>query len=156
MATGFILLGNMMKDLVPITAHLNRANPAHSMIFSTGVVSSGTVRVCGKPQLRRLQVTPSEARFQVVTYLYDLDLSSNVGRLITHGTSTVWDGDAGKLYTFPTIDFHTCCFDVAEGHAIALGITMYDHLYTPASTTASLSFTYGAAALDPPIASQAD
>lgn len=146
MTTGTILVSDFLKDVLPITANLADANPAHAIIFATGALSSTeTTRVCGAPRLSGLTVVPTESQFQVVAYLYDLDISKGTGRLITHAPSTVWSGaGAGEAFTFPDIVFHTSCFEVSVGHAIALGVNMFDKLYKPASTNATLTFMYEA------------
>jgi len=146
MTTGIILVSDFLKDVVPIKANLADADPTHSIIFTTGALSkSDKTRVCGTPRLTGLTVVPTESQFQVVAYLYDLDISKGTGRLITHSPSTVWDGAvAGDPYTFPAMSFHTSCFEVAVGHAVALGINMYDNLYKPANTNATIVFKYEA------------
>jgi len=144
MSTGTLLLSDLTKDIVPITANLGKVNPAHAIVYASSAVKEST-KICGTPRLSNLRVVPSEQQFQVVTFLYDLDLSTLKGRLITHGTSTVWEeagAQAGAAFEFPTIDFHTSCWDLTSGHALALGISMYDDIYGPASKTASITFDY--------------
>merc|ERR1712048_1280671 len=137
-----------MKDIIPITANLAKVNPAHAIVYASGVIQdSASTRICGTPRLSNIRIIPSESQFQIVTYLYDLDLSSLEGRLITHGTSTIWKdlgAQSGEAFALPTVDFHTCCWDLKPGHALALGISMYDDIYQPASKTASIIFDYSA------------
>lgn len=160
MTTGTIFVSDMFKDLLPITAKLEDADPAHSVVFASGVLhGADATRVCGIPRLSGLSVVPNETQFQVVAYLYDLDVSSGRGRLITHGVSSVWGPvPKGQLFTFPNITFHSCCFEISPGHAVALGVNMFDGLYKPVSTNASFGFVYqkqaggpAAAALELPI-----
>jgi len=146
MTTGTILVSDLIKDIIPITANLGRVDPAHAVVYATGALGdSSSTQICGVPRLTNLRVVPSEAQFQVVTFLYDLDLSTLKGRLITHGPYTVWadaGAQAGVAFEIPSIDMHTCCWDLKAGHALALGISMYDGIYQSASQTANITFDY--------------
>lgn len=146
MSTGTILVSDLIKDIVPITANLAAVDPAHAIVYTTGAIQ-GSSRICGVPRLSNLRVVPTESQFQIVAFLYDMDLNSMKGRLISHGASTVWKDagvTAGNTYEFDRIDFHTACWDFTSGHALALGISLYDGLYKPASETVSLTLDYGA------------
>jgi len=144
MTTGTILVSDFIKTIVPITANLVKVNPAHAVVYTSRAFEE-SVQICGTPRLSDMRIVPSEKQFQIVTFLYDMDLSTLKGRLITHGVSTVWE-DAGAKensgFDLPTVDFHTCCWDLPSGHALALGVSMYDNIYQPASTTASITFDY--------------
>merc|ERR1712087_506529 len=137
----------------PITSSLGDVDPSHAIVYATGALSkSQTTRICGVPRLVDLTVVPTQPKFQVVAYLYDLDTNTGKGRLITHSPSTVWSSaTAGDKFTFSELKFHTSCFELAEGHALALGINMYDNLYKPASTNATIVFEYGKTTLELPI-----
>jgi predicted acyl esterase len=144
MTTGIVLVSEAISDILPITARLDKVKPDHGIVYLSGA-STGSSQICGVPRLANLRVVPSEGQFQVVPFLYDVDLDTMKGRLITHGTYTVWSdagASAGAAFNLPTIDFHTACWDMKAGHAVALGISMYDHLYQPASKTASITFDY--------------
>jgi len=156
LTTGTILLSDFLKDVVPITSSLDDVDPSHAIVYATGVLSkSQTTRICGVPRLIDLTVVPTQPTFQVVAYLYGLDTNTGKGRLITHSPSTVWNATAGEKFTFSELKFHTSCFELAEGHALALGINMYDNLYKPASTNATIVFQYGKTTLELPIVGDA-
>jgi predicted acyl esterase len=144
MTTGIVLVSEAISDLVPITARLDKVKPDQGIVYLSGAIT-GSSQICGVPRLANLRVVPSEEQFQVVPFLYDVDLNTMKGRLMTHGTYTVWSDAgavAGAAFDLPTIDFHTTCWDMKAGHALGLGISMYDHLYQPASKTASITFDY--------------
>lgn len=156
MTTGTFFMSDLLKDIVPITANLAKVNPAHAVVYASGAIAdSGSTKLCGVPRLSNLRIVPSEKQFQVVTFLYDLNLDGLKGRLITHGTATVWEdagAQEGASFDLPIVDFHTCCWELKPGHALALGISMYDGIYQPASETASITFDYSSLpALEIPI-----
>ena len=45
----------------------------------------------------------------------------------------------GEKFALQELPFHTCCYDLAPGHRIALGLSMHDYLYQAPSTDANLS-----------------
>merc|ERR1711920_1042329 len=82
LTTGTILLSDFLKDVVPITSSLGDVDPSHAIVYATGVLSkSQTTRICGVPRLVDLTVVPTQPKFQVVAYLYDLDTNTGKGRL---------------------------------------------------------------------------
>jgi len=143
MSTGRFVLSDLFKVLVPITAQLNNADARYSVIYRSTRLPVPS-RICGVPQVTGLTVIPSTQRFQLVLYMYDVD-NNDLGKLITHGTRAIWEEDGvepGMLFALPDISFHTCCYEIAAGHALALGINMHDHLYLPVGTNSSIAFSY--------------
>mmetsp|Transcript_48403 Transcript_48403/g.105357 ORF Transcript_48403/g.105357 Transcript_48403/m.105357 type:complete len:536 (+) Transcript_48403:36-1643(+) len=154
LGTGFLFIADFFRDLFPITAQLNRVNKDTAVVYLSEARTTAA-RICGIPRLSGLRVTPSEERATLVTYLYSVDLKTKKGRLVTHGTTSLWEAKAGEAVTLPTIDFHTCCYDIPAGHAIAMGMDLYDFLYEPASTTVTLLVDYdGKAKLELPVVPQ--
>ena len=76
-----------------------------------------------------------------MAFLYDVDPKTNKGKLIAHGARTVWVGEGateGRRFTMPQIPFHTCCYELPDGHQVGLGLSMQDGLYLPPAKDASL------------------
>jgi len=143
MSSGYFFLSDLFKVLVPITAQLNNADTRHSVIYKSAGLPSPSL-ICGVPQVSGLTVVPSTRRFQIVLYMYDVD-SNGLGKLIAHGTRVSWEEDGvepGVRFLLPDIRFHTCCYEVAAGRALALGINMHDGLYAPVGVGSSISFHY--------------
>ena len=134
---------------MPITADLSRAARDSSVVFVSQPFADG-LRVCGLPRLEHWALRPHQARFQVVAYVYAVDPRTLKGRLLTHVPLTAW-GDAGApganvTRVAPPLEMHTVCFDVRKGHALALGVDMFDGLYEPSvrDAAAAVDLVYGA------------
>jgi putative CocE/NonD family hydrolase len=87
-----------------------------------------TQKIRGIPRLN-LRVTPSQARAQVVAYLYDVD-AIGTGVLITHGAATLHRATAGQTIDLP-IEFSATAYDVPAGHHIGVVLDTVDSLYAP-------------------------
>jgi predicted acyl esterase len=85
-----------------------------------------TQKIRGIPKLN-LRVTPSQARAQVVAYLYDVD-AIGTGILITHGATTLHWATPGQTVDFP-IEFSAIAYDVPAGHHIGVVLDTADSLY---------------------------
>lgn len=99
--------------------------------LSTGVRYEGPVlsapqKIRGIPKLH-LRVTPSQARAQVVAYLYDVDLLGT-GVLITHGSRSLHWAVPGQTVDFP-IAFSAIAYDVPAGHHLGIVLDTADSLY---------------------------
>lgn len=99
--------------------------------LSTGVRYEGswlsaTQKIRGIPRLN-LRLTPSQARAQVVAYLYDVDLLGT-GVLITHGARSLHNAVPGQAIDFP-IDFSAIAYDVPAGHHLGIVLDTADSLY---------------------------
>lgn len=178
LGTGFFVLADIFKSLIPITAALDKVKPEYGIVYvSTTLSTSHATRLCGVPSLRGLTVTPTAARFQIMAYLYAVppetegergskgawrnntgdQISANPtleGRLITHATRTVWEGaEPGKSFTLDALGFHTCCWDLEPGHRVALGLAMHDYLYMEPcpnhNCSSDLSVTFSYSARQP-------
>jgi putative CocE/NonD family hydrolase len=87
---------------------------------------SATQKIRGIPKLN-LRVTPSQARAQVVAYLYDVD-AIGTGILITHGATTLHWAVPGQTIDFP-IELSATAYDVPAGHHIGVVLDTADSLY---------------------------
>lgn len=74
-----------------------------------------------------LRVTPSQARAQVVAYLYDVDLLGT-GILITHGARSLHAAIPGQTVDLP-IAFSAIAYDVPAGHHLGIVLDTFDSLY---------------------------
>jgi putative CocE/NonD family hydrolase len=91
-----------------------------------GAALGASKKIRGIPKLN-LKVTPSQARAQVVAYLYDVDLLGT-GILITHGAHTEHWATPGKTIDFP-IEFSATAYDIPAGHHIGIVLDTSDSLY---------------------------
>lgn len=125
------------SGLIPIlstlaeTANLPVLNSMPSVGWANGVRYEGATlstvqKIRGIPKLT-LRVTPSQARSQVVAYLYDVDLLGNA-TLITHGAHTEHWAVPGKTIDFP-IEFSATAYDVPAWHHIGIVLDTGDSLY---------------------------
>lgn len=108
-------------------------NALPTVALATGVRYEGAplaapMQLRGVAQLN-LRVAPSQARAQVVAYLYDVD-ALGIGKLITHGARTVHWATPGATIDFP-IEFSATAYDVPAGHHIGIVLDTYDSLYQP-------------------------
>ncbi|WP_407655446.1 CocE/NonD family hydrolase [Burkholderia alba] len=108
-------------------------NALPTVNLATGVRYEGAplrapMQLRGIPTLN-LRATPSQARAQVVAYLYDVD-ALGVGKLITHGARTVHWATPGATIDFP-IEFSATAYDVPAGHHIGIVLDTFDSLYQP-------------------------
>lgn len=125
------------SGLIPIlsttgeTLNLPVLNQLLSVGLFNGVRYEGaelpvTKKIRGIPKLN-LRVTPSQARSQVVAYLYDVDLLGNA-ILITHGARTEHFAVPGKTIDFP-IEMSAIAYDIPAGHHIGIVLDTADSLY---------------------------
>ncbi|MBI3283581.1 MAG: hydrolase [Burkholderiales bacterium] len=99
--------------------------------LSTGVRYEGswlsaTQKIRGIARLN-LRLTPSQARAQVVAYLYDVDLIGT-GVLITHGARSLHSAVPGQTIDFP-IEFSAIAYDIPAGHHLGIVLDTADSLY---------------------------
>jgi hypothetical protein len=140
LGTGFFVLADIFKSVMPITAALNKVEPAHGVVYMSDALGDARrpTRLCGVPSVTNLTVTPSAAQFQIMAFLYAVPpeqahgKGTTEGRLITHATRTVWADEGakpGEPFLLEALGFHTCCWDLEPGHRVALGLSMHDYLY---------------------------
>lgn len=91
-----------------------------------GAMLSATKKIRGIPKLN-LRVTPSQARSQVVAYLYDVDMLGHA-TLITHGARTEHFAVPGKTIDYP-IEMSAIAYDIPAGHHIGIVLDTADSLY---------------------------
>ena len=108
-------------------------NALNSVALATGIRFEGpplqqVQKIRGIPKLR-LRVTPSQARAQLVAYLYDVD-AVGTGVLISHGTASLHWATPGQAIDLP-IDFSGTAYDVPAGHHIGVVLDTMDSLYAP-------------------------
>mmetsp|Transcript_7949 Transcript_7949/g.18753 ORF Transcript_7949/g.18753 Transcript_7949/m.18753 type:complete len:526 (+) Transcript_7949:91-1668(+) len=140
LTAGVFAVADAFKPVVPVKARLGEVDIRHNLVFATASMQATTV--CGWPKLTGLAVVPTEDKFQLVFYLYSVDLSSKVGNLMTHSVYTSWEAKPGVQNAVNDVSFHSTCFEVPAGHGLALGIDMYDFLYEPASTKGNVTVVY--------------
>ncbi|AOR70092.1 hydrolase [Burkholderia stabilis] len=109
----------------PVVNALSTVNLAAGVRYE-GASLRSPMRLRGIPTLN-LRVTPSQARAQVVAYLYDVD-ALGVGTLITHGTRSLHRATPGATIDFP-IEFSGTAYDVPAGHHIGIVLDTFDSLY---------------------------
>ena len=125
------------SGLIPIlstlgeTINLPVVNSLLTVSLAAGVryeapALSATQKIRGIPKLN-LRATPSQARAQVVAYLYDVD-AIGTGVLITHGATTLHWATPGQTVDFP-IEFSATAYDVPAGHHIGVVLDTADSLY---------------------------
>ena len=151
MNTGFFGVDDIFKTLKPIAAQLGKVNRSFGVVYKGLPVRSpanslprGKTQICGIPRLTGVEVVPSGREFQLVAFLYDMDPRTSEGRLISHGTRTVWAEEGavvGQRFKMEQISFHSCCYEVPFGHHVALGLSMQDGLYLPPAKNSRLSLS---------------
>jgi alpha/beta superfamily hydrolase len=126
---------------VAITANFTPAMPDVSIAYIGPVISS-PVQMCGIPTIN-ITVSSASGQWQLYAMLYDLDPATNKGRWLSSGLYTRWDAVPGATTQISGWQMRAVCQKIDAGHSLALGFVMYDELYGPASTSASIAFTYG-------------
>ncbi len=125
------------SGLIPIlsttaeTLNLPVFNSMLTVGLSNGVRYEGStltapLKIRGIPKLN-LRVTPSQARSQVVAYLYDVDLLGNAV-LITHGARSEHWAVPNQTIHYP-IEFSAIAYDVPAGHHLGVVLDTADSLY---------------------------
>lgn len=125
------------SGLLPILSTLGETigipvyNSMLTVVLANGVRYEGpmlgaTQKIRGIPKLN-LRLTPSQARAQVVAYLYDVDLIGNA-ILITHGARSLHSAVAGQTIDFP-IELSAIAYDVPAGHHLGIVLDTADSLY---------------------------
>ncbi|MFC5473788.1 CocE/NonD family hydrolase [Paraherbaspirillum soli] len=141
-ATSYDLIQNLFdttatSGLIPIlstlgeTVNLPVINSLLTVSLAAGVryeapALAATQKIRGIPKLN-LRVTPTQARAQVVAYLYDVD-AIGISTLITHGASTLHWATPGQTIDFP-IEMSAIAYDVPAGHHIGVVMDTADSLY---------------------------
>ncbi len=111
----------------PVVNQLATVNLATGVRYE-GAALAQPLHLRGAAQLN-LRATPSQARAQVVAYLYDVD-ALGFGKLITHGARTVHWASPGVAIDFP-IEFSAPAYDVPAGPPVGGGRGAFDSLYQP-------------------------
>ncbi|MDQ1921325.1 CocE/NonD family hydrolase [Massilia pseudoviolaceinigra] len=125
---------------LPLLASIRAANDIavvtmmQSVGLSTGVRYEGAalatpLKIRGVPRLT-VQVAPSQARAQLVAYLYDVD-AIGIARLITYGSRSVHAAVPGQTVRYP-IELSAAAYDIPAGHHLGIVIDTADPLYAPA------------------------
>lgn len=139
-STQIPILSQILEQLeVPIYASIPLASKVRSIYFETNRLSS-TMQIRGEPSVT-LQIQPKHDKVQLVAYLYDMD-PLGVGKLITHGVTTLPNAVSGKKVT---VDFElvTTAYDVPAGHKVVLAIDTKDPQYkSPSSADYFVDFEF--------------
>lgn len=140
---------------VPLLTDLALTNPASSIVYMTP--SGGLPHdalICGEP-LINITVQPSSSKWQLYSYLYFVDhglLDNNVGQQMTWGVLSSYDQP--EAISSPKIvqwRMRAMCERIPAGKSIALGFSLYNELYVPASQSPlAVSFDYAGATLSLP------
>lgn len=157
---GVPILGTVLKTTggVQSRTFLDKVNRTAAAIYRTPPLERGAT-ICGLPNAS-LSVLPSRAgrpphspgdppeslpRFQVHTVLFDIEEDGNSAKLLTSGVRNVWmpgvaglNGGWAGPGTKLTVGMHALCVEVPAGHAIGLGVDLFNVYYTPASTDPAL------------------
>mmetsp|Transcript_100497 Transcript_100497/g.313207 ORF Transcript_100497/g.313207 Transcript_100497/m.313207 type:complete len:551 (+) Transcript_100497:82-1734(+) len=142
MSAGVPVIGEILQVFLDkrIVSQLAFASRSHAIWYYARV--SKDMRLCGTPRVS-LDITASAPRWQVVAYLFSVNLLSQ-GTLISHGSSTCWNCTAGQRQT-RKIELRTLCEDVKAGlgrGGLALGLSLYSDMYQPANIDPRLKVTF--------------
>jgi putative CocE/NonD family hydrolase len=110
---------------VPVLNQMMTVSWFHGVRYE-GAALTATKKIRGIPRLN-LRVTPSQARSQVVAYLYDVDPLGNA-ILITQGARTEHFAMPGKTIDYP-IEMSAIAYDIPAGHHIGIVLDTADSLY---------------------------
>jgi putative CocE/NonD family hydrolase len=124
------------SGLIPILSTAGEAvnlpvlNSLLTVTLANGVRYEGNslaapLKIRGIPKLK-LRATPSQARSQVVAYLYDVDLLGNAV-LITHGARSEHWAVPNQTIDYP-IEFSATAYDVPAGHHLGIVLDTADSL----------------------------
>jgi len=150
MSTGFFAVEDIFKTFKPIVAELDQVDRAYGAVYKSAPLvarrqsSAAKTQICGTPLLSGVELVPTGPQFQLMAFLYDVDPKTNKGRLIAHGTRSVWAEEGakpGQRFEMEQIHFHTCCYEVPDGHQVGLGLSMQDGLYEPPAKNITLSLS---------------
>jgi len=134
---GVPILGELLQAWfdVPIISELYLVNRTCAVVY-LGNPLQDKIRLCGTPNVT-LSITPNQNVFQVVAYLYSVDIIG-IGTLLSHGPSNTYDGIPGtpNLVSF---SMRSLCLDVPAGSTLGVGINLFSEMYQPANTNRALS-----------------
>ena len=149
-------LGNdAMRTIgIPQKTQLNAVNAANTLVFTSKPLELPG-RLCGFPELRNIKVRPhstatnaTSTDFQLYFYLYAVDNWCS-GTIISDGVYTRWHDDdepkldpTGKYFVIPSVKLRGICTTVPMKQRVALGITLYNENFQPASESISVTFDY--------------
>ena len=126
--------------VLPLLASIRAANdlPAltsmQSIALATGVRYEGAelsapLKLRGVARLN-LQAAPSQARAQLVAYLYDVD-AIGIARLITYGARSVHAAVPNQT-TGLAVELAAAAYDIPVGHHLGIVLDTTDPLFAPA------------------------
>jgi len=135
--SGFPVVGTVLQVFIDkrIKSSLLLSSRAHALWYYVDVPRT---RFCGTPRLN-LDITATQAKWQLVAYLFGVDRETKEGTLITHGSLTCWNCTSNERQT-RQFELRTLCEDLGgfEMGGLSLALTMHSDLYQPASTAKDL------------------
>jgi predicted acyl esterase len=137
---GLPIVSDLFNEFVPTTNQLLLYIESGAMVFMGDMLSS-TLRLCGTPTVQ-LKFMPSSSLWQLYTVLYDVD-AVDVAEIISDAYYTSW-GDAVENNATVTLtnSFHMICHDVPAGHRLAIGVVLYNAMYTNPNKNFNVVFFY--------------
>src|SRR5690554_1718934 len=125
---------------IPIYSAIPFASNKISIAFRTDNLSR-TLKIRGNPNIS-VVIEPDHELVQVVAYLYDMDSITGLGRLITHGVSSLRAAvpDEAVVLDF---DMVTTAYDVPAGNRLVVAFDTQDAQYMPlAKDTYNVNFNF--------------
>ena len=136
MDTGIPAVTSLLKPLFLHEINFKKIDSDEEVVFISAPFKQDT-RVCGNVVLEGLRARSlTHERFQVMSYLWRVEEAGwfkFLGReatLLAHGPLAVWESTIGEDVALPTISFHALCSDISKGESIALGVNLYNALYS--------------------------
>ncbi|RHX85786.1 CocE/NonD family hydrolase [Leptospira stimsonii] len=124
--TGIPLISDILASHleVPVTASLDWLSRINGIVYESDSLAS-VLKIRGKI-IWKGQVSSSLGKANVNVYFYDVG-SNGVGKLITHGTASVYVSafETSDL----TIDLNAVAYDVPAGNRIAIALDTFDPQY---------------------------
>lgn len=125
-ATAGALIFPIMEQIgVEVTTSTLLLNRAESICWESSAFTT-VKKIRGASEIT-LNLSLSQAKGQVIVYLYDVDKYGNAV-YITHGFHTFWDATAGQVMNV-TIPIIATAYDIPKGHHLAVVVDSSDPLY---------------------------
>lgn len=137
---GLPIVSDLVNEFVPTTNELLVYVESGAVVYMLGEPLDSTMRLCGTPTIQ-LKFLPSSELWQVYAVLYDVD-AFDVGEIITDAYETAWGSGGGNVTLTLTNSFHMLCHDVPAGHRLAVGVVLYNAMYTNPNTDFNVVFFY--------------
>ena len=130
----------------PLSFNLNDISRQYAAVFKTDAVAQSTpIRGTTKFNVNIIPKTSSNGT--LVMYLLDLDLSTNVGKLITFAPWTFKNAVVGQVLNLDT-EITMIAYDLSAKNALALVIQSHDPLFLDQSPAgAQIAFVSGSLAI---------